>query len=657
MRERYGVAITRAQAEDRPGLLTEALLGWGGIWLDDYPTPLDKARMLGLYRKALDELPSGDPRYEAQRCRLLVRLAGESAYTGGSIDELHHAVAATRATGDPHALAEALSLAQHALFTQDHGRTRLALNDELIEITTETDQGVLALMGLLWRTVNLLHLGDPQFVRALEVLREQATALGNEHLLYHVAVIDVLIDIGQGRLDDAGPLRCQELGEQIGRVDAPAYVAAQIATMRWLQGRDAEMLQPVSELASSPILGETEFSVWALAACLAARAGDHDRANALLRHCLPTRLSDLAPSGTWMVGMVALVEAAVALGDHDLAAQTHDLLEPYADLPAVAGLGIVCLGSVERSLGLACGVLGRHDEAVAHLERAVVANQKIVNRSLLTLSRAQLADALLRRPDSSTDDRRRAEGLLRDAVRDGRAMGLSGRVGAWEDELTALLRRAEQGDEHDRRHPPDTDRGHDDRSPAAPGVRHGVVRRDGRRWVVAVDGRGIRVPNLIGMRYLAELLTNPATPIPAVTLAASSSDPSPPHRQEMLDEQARSTYAARARELAADLADAEAANDLHRAERIRAEMDLLVDQLEAATGLDGRPRHFPDDHERARVAVQKAIKRAVDAIEDGDPKVAQMLRETITTGATCVYTPASTRPVSWSARDDGDTGR
>lgn len=186
-----------------------------------------------------------------------------------------------------------------------------------------------------------------------------------------------------------------------------------------------------------------------------------------------------------------------------------------------------------------------------------------------------------------------------------------------------------------------------------PAAHRGVVRRSGQRWVLAVGGRRIRVPNLVGMRYLAELLTNPGERIPAVTLADRIPDGLSPHRQELLDEQARSAYAARARELGADLAEAEAANDLHRAERLRTEMDLLVDQLESATGLGGRPRHFPHDHERARVAVQKALKRALDAVDNADPALADLLRQTITTGVTCTYTPSPERPITWSPRDVG----
>jgi hypothetical protein len=73
-----------------------------------------------------------------------------------------------------------------------------------------------------------------------------------------------------------------------------------------------------------------------------------------------------------------------------------------------------------------------------------------------------------------------------------------------------------------------------------------------------------------------------------------------------------------------------------------------VDELEAATGLGGRSRHFVDDHERARVAVQKAIKRAVDVIAEADPTLAELLHQTVTTGTGCTYTPHLRSPVTWS---------
>lgn len=654
--ERYGAALTRAEAEDKPALLAEAALGWGGVWLGTHSTPFERARSPGFCRKALDRLPATDPAHETLRTRLQVRLTAEATFGGGPMEPLFEAVEAARRSGDPRALAEALNLAHHAMFTPEHVRGRLALAEELVEVTSVADLEVLSLMGMLWRTIDILHLGAEPCIRALEALRERATALGNESVLYNVAVVDVLLLVGQGRLADAEAQahRAHELGERIDQLDRHVYRATQIAAIRWMQGREGEAVATAEEVTTSPTLSDREFSVWAMAACLAARAGDRERAWVILKRCLPSELVDLAPSGTWTAGLVALVEAAVALGDRGLSGQAYDLLLPHADLPAVAGLGIVCLGSVERTLGVAAAALGRHDLAVEHLERAVAANERLGNRPMATISRGDLAGALVRRGDAPGSRRDRASALLRQVITEGSAMELTGRVAGWEAELRDLDAARPASDPAAVAAP--GGRREDRRAASGTGsAERGVIRRDGRRWIVALVERRIRVPHRVGMRYLAELLTNPGKRIPAVTLADNVSDPSRPQRHELLDEQARSTYAARARELAADLAEAEASNDLHRAERLRVELDALVDQLEAATGLNGRPRHFPDDHERARVAVQKAIKRAIEAIEDADTQLADTFRQTISTGVTCSYTPLATEPIAWSTQEPEDS--
>lgn len=644
-RRRYGLAVAQADAEDRPGLLAEAALGWGGVWAGGYGTPHERTRMLRLYRRVHDSLPTG-PEYDTQRVRLRTRIVAEEVFDTGATDRLRGMVEDARATGDARALAEALTLAHHALFVPAHTRDRLALADELIELIergSEPEMGALSLMGLLWRTIDILHLGDQPCNRALERLRERATALGSEDVLYYVGVVDVLLLMGLGRFDEAeaAAARGFELGERIGQPDSHVYHSCQTAVMRWMQGRERELLDDLEAVTTSPTLSDSEFSVWAMAAALTSRGGDLGRARAILERCVPADLGRLAPSGTWMVGMVALVEAAVALGDEDIARQARALLEPYADLPAVAGLGIACLGSTHRTVGVAALVVGDVDAAVEWLELAVADNERLGNCPMATISRAELAGALARRGAGGTGaDRSRAVGLLRQAIAEGEAMGLTGRVAAWQEQLAALAA-GDAGEAGDAGRSPGPVAGPD---PCA----EGVIRREGRRWVFGLGDRRVRVPHRVGLTYLAELLTHPGRRIPALTLAAMGGDTGPSQPQELLDDRARDAYAARARDLARELAEAEQAHDLHRAERYRLELDALVDELESATGLNGRSRHFVDDHERARVAVQKAIKRAVDVIAEADPTLADLLHLTVTTGTGCTYTPDPSTPVRWS---------
>lgn len=179
-------------------------------------------------------------------------------------------------------------------------------------------------------------------------------------------------------------------------------------------------------------------------------------------------------------------------------------------------------------------------------------------------------------------------------------------------------------------------------------LRRGTIRRHGPRWEIALGGQRVRVRGLVGMTYLAELLTRPGQPIPALTLASYPSLPRPSSRQELLDGRARAAYRARARELAAELTEAEADHDLGRVEKLRVELDMLVTELETATGLNNRARTFTDPAERARSAVRKAIKRALDAIDDANPTIATAIRDTVTTGYICMYTPDPRTPVTWT---------
>jgi hypothetical protein len=64
-------------------------------------------------------------------------------------------------------------------------------------------------------------------------------------------------------------------------------------------------------------------------------------------------------------------------------------------------------------------------------------------------------------------------------------------------------------------------------------------------------------------------------------------------------------------------------------------------ELGRATGLGGRSRSFTGPAERARTAVRKALKRALDEIEAADLEIGGELRAGIRTGHSCSYTPSA----------------
>ena len=115
----------------------------------------------------------------------------------------------------------------------------------------------------------------------------------------------------------------------------------------------------------------------------------------------------------------------------------------------------------------------------------------------------------------------------------------------------------------------------------------------------------------------------------------------------ILDSRAKAEYKERIDELRNDLDEAERFNDSYRAARARSEMDAVAGQLAAAVGLGGRDRRASSGAERARSAVTKRIKKAINRIARVVPPLGRHLGTRIKTGYFCSYNPHPDRPVSW----------
>ena len=55
----------------------------------------------------------------------------------------------------------------------------------------------------------------------------------------------------------------------------------------------------------------------------------------------------------------------------------YERLTPYAGRPATAGRAVVSYGAIDRHLGGLAAVLGRHDDAVRHVENAIRLNDAL----------------------------------------------------------------------------------------------------------------------------------------------------------------------------------------------------------------------------------------------------------------------------------------
>ena len=106
----------------------------------------------------------------------------------------------------------------------------------------------------------------------------------------------------------------------------------------------------------------------------------------------------------------------------------------------------------------------------------------------------------------------------------------------------------------------------------------------------------------------------------------------------VLDVEALKAYRQALDDARAELDEARSWNDHGRVASLDETIDALVGQLAAVTA-SGRVREDSSTRERARKAVSKCIREAIDKIEPAEPALADHLRRSVRTGYECVYDP------------------
>ncbi|MCR6481939.1 hypothetical protein M8542_03835 [Amycolatopsis sp. OK19-0408] len=593
-REWFDRAYRLAEAEGDGIAMARAALGMGGLWVHEHRSAPAAALLQARLRSAREAVDPGS----SPALRLKARLAGEADYVAGESQAILAVLEEAKRAGDPVAWAEAASLAHHCLLGPDHGGQRRALAQELITEGFRTGRRSDLLMGLLWRTVDHFLDGDPHAQRGLADLRGLLAERDHLAVGFVLDAIDVMLTVRAGRFDDAEAraAACARRGEQAGDADATGWYTAQLGAIRWYQGRVAELLPVLRETVHSPTLSAVDNALIAGLAVAAAAAGDEREAAGALARLRGRDLALLPRSSSWLVSMYGIVETAYLLSDVDSALAAYALLTPFARLPMTASLGVACFGSVQHALGVAMLTAGETGRATEHFRAAVRDNLALAHWPAAALSRARLAQAL--GPASAEAGRELAA-----ATREAEQLGMV---------LPAFAARVED--------------------------RRVTCRREGSHWRFALDGRSAVVEHSVGMGYLATLLDNPGHELTAVELAhgvlaeATSAQP-------VLDPAATSHYRRWLANLEAELDEHEANHDTGRAEKVRTERDWLLGELSAAAGLAGRVREFAGAEEKARIAVGKAIRRALTRIAAADAVIGDVLRDGVHTGARCSYQP------------------
>lgn len=184
-----------------------------------------------------------------------------------------------------------------------------------------------------------------------------------------------------------------------------------------------------------------------------------------------------------------------------------------------------------------------------------------------------------------------------------------------------------------------------------------VFRLDGEYWTVGFRGLVVTLRDSKGLRDISRLLVEPDREFHVLDLAVEGSPSrgipkneavaaelrAPSSAAPVIDERARAQYKRRITQLESEIADAEARG--HGDGSAREELEAVVEALASAYGLGGTVRRTPDDVERARKAVTRRIRDAIERVDRAHPPLGRHLQASIHTGVFCRYAPE--RDTEW----------
>ena len=675
----FRAAVDQARRLGRADTLARAALGVAGLGFG-VPRGTVDAQIVALLEEALRGLDESDPLW----ARVAVRLAVELHFSADAERRealSQAAVEAARRSGDLATLAYVVNARHFAVWDSAEVEERLALADEAVRLAERIGDPDLALQGRTWRLLDLWEIGDvTAFDREFETYQRLSEARRVPKFLGFAAALVGLRLLWAGRFDDAvaHSETVLALGERIGDRAARPSVAVQVFVARRAQGRLAE-IEPLArawvEGSASPPAARSMLAV------LYADLGRLDDARREFEVLAADDFVALQRRNVLQPLLPYLAEVAAALGDSRRAAIIHRNLQGFAGRNMGLGPHVI-FGPATHGLGLLAAQLDQWAEAERYFAQAIEEATRAQGLPWLAAIHCDYAAALLARGDAA-----RAAEHLQAARAIAEPLGM-GRILARLETLeqsappasepmsavaaaaaadggrgaAASLAREPASPGRVLRFP------HKPGARAAPrhggGPQEGQFRREGEYWTIGIGGDVVRLRDTSGLRYLAELLRQPGTELPALLLAGAEQMPGEPpptaatrqaglstdesgEAHALLDEQARATYKRQLEDLREQLTEAESFNDRDRAAAVTREIDFLSRELARAVGLGGRARPGSTRAERARLNVTRAIRSAIRRIAAANRDLGLYFDTTIRTGAFCAFNPDPRVPVTW----------
>jgi DNA-binding CsgD family transcriptional regulator len=386
-----------------------AALGYGAVADTGNVDPLRAS----LLEQALGGLGDRD---SLLTIRVLDELASAhfwSARPAASLEVSEQALRMAERLANPEARAHALHARREALWQPEHIAERLMISTAMLQAARKANNSHQTLNALRWLIADTLESGDgAAVIEHVEAHDRVARAVRQPLHLWYAARWQAMLALLHGRLSEADKLivSAQSLGRRAQRGDADALALVQMAALRRMQGRAAEIRPALQGLVER----FPDAPVWrAGLASVLAESGQLEQARQHYQHSMSAGFTRIPVDANWLVTLTLLAQTAVLLADREGATALYDLLQPYAEQVVVAGAAVACHGAVAFYLGILAAMLNRCDVAQEHFDRALALHGSLKAFPWLSLTQCSYAEMLLQR--ATGDDRYRALQLIEQA--------------------------------------------------------------------------------------------------------------------------------------------------------------------------------------------------------------------------------------------------
>jgi DNA-binding winged helix-turn-helix (wHTH) protein/tetratricopeptide (TPR) repeat protein len=301
--------------------------------------------------------------------------------------------------------AETLQACHEALAPPSYLAERRTICEALTRIGHETGDQRILLRAATFRVWNGVELGDMAGVDAaiasLETLVEHAR---EPFFRWYARAFRAMRAMVAGRLSHAEGLarEAHELGRAVGEAGAYHAYCAHISGVLRLQGRTSEAEPLVRDIS----LRHPTLSGWRpILAQIEAELGRKEIARAVLDHLVERDLDDLRRDAFALSALASAAELCAFVGNAEQARLLYDATLPYERHHGNVSFGLATLGPIARHLGMLALRMGELERAEQHLERAIVAAERMPSPTFVALGSVAYVRLLLLGNESGARER------------------------------------------------------------------------------------------------------------------------------------------------------------------------------------------------------------------------------------------------------------